>query len=177
MLDTIADQEDLDARPLGGVSEGAQAKREHARRIRQTLVATLPTVLEAAEAQRQSGTGTYDEQQGKEDRVYWLLVTVGEAHAGLGTDLPAGNQYYRRARDLQRYDWMVESSARQLTSLMRLLRQDKSADPLDPERELVQSLVGDNAPGVETAFMGKVGLALSGGGFRASLFTSVFWRA
>jgi predicted acylesterase/phospholipase RssA len=36
--------------------------------------------------------------------------------------------------------------------------------------EALKEFLGDRVQGVRTAFLGKVGLALSGGGFRASLF-------
>src|SRR5207244_13263611 len=49
---------------------------------------------------------------------------------------------------------------------------DKAAEAfVATERaSLLRELVGDDEAGLRTAFSGKVGLALSGGGFRASLF-------
>src|SRR6185295_7106581 len=115
------------------------------------------------------------------DWLYWILVTLGEAYAGLRLEAEYADAtdqavaYYSEGRELDRYDWMVESSARQLASLMRLQRPASKSQtdrdiPDSGERAIMKALVGNSAPGVNSAFIGKVGLALSGGGFRAALF-------
>lgn len=100
---------------------------------------------------------------------YWALVTQAEAHLGLGQAdqaLPLLHQ----ARALQPDPWKRDTTARQLARLGELLGLH------DDTRRAVGALVGDgdDSPAgrawVESVLVGKVGLALSGGGFRASLY-------
>ena len=173
ILDVTADLEEADAKAIAGSSDGALVKRKRAREVRSVITrelpGTLPAVEEAWLLERDS-----DRKEEHADRIYWLCVTLGEAYAGLGLEVESNAEcskiYYSKARELGRYDWMVESTARQLTSLTRLLRKDKGGVPTEVERAVIKCLVGETAPGVESAFIGRVGLALSGGGFRASLF-------
>lgn len=64
--------------------------------------------------------------------------------------------------------WKLEATARQLATLAHL----HTARPLEhPEiREFFQTLLPGASAAVRSAFIGKVGLALSGGGFRASFY-------
>lgn len=103
---------------------------------------------------------------------YWALVTKAEAHLGLDQAdqaLPLLHQ----ARALQPDPWKRDTTARQLARLGELLGLH------DDTRRAVGALVGDGPEGdgnpasrawVESVLVGKVGLALSGGGFRASIY-------
>ena len=98
---------------------------------------------------------------------YWELATRAEALFGLG-DVAAAVavliEAARRAPD----PWERETTARQLARL-GAVRETNIADTA----RAVSALVGDGPRGgacVESVLVGKVGLALSGGGFRASLY-------
>ena len=71
-------------------------------------------------------------------------------------------------------DWESESTARQLASIARIQANTQwYAEGMEQSRawETVAAFLGPKkAAGVRSVFLGRVGLALSGGGFRASLF-------
>jgi predicted acylesterase/phospholipase RssA len=67
----------------------------------------------------------------------------------------------------------VETTAKQLAYLARIEREtgeDADSFAQSEAGNALRELVGADEAGLQTAFNGKVGLALSGGGFRASLF-------
>ena len=70
--------------------------------------------------------------------------------------------------------WEFETTARQLTDLARLLEFEgtKTADDFAESEagQVLLTFLGDSVSGLRSAYVGKVGLALSGGGFRAPLF-------
>ncbi len=105
---------------------------------------------------------------------YWYLATLAEACFGLGR--------YDEARD-----WLQQAvacgpnaaqqrlTAQQLTRLAHLQRIAPPAAGAQPQAmaaawQALQPLCGDNLLAITQGWRGKVGLALSGGGFRASLF-------
>jgi predicted acylesterase/phospholipase RssA len=144
------------------MSDIATERREQARRIREALVATLPTL------ERQLDYSDPEEK-------WWFHATVAEAYFGLGR-YGDSLRWLSRAKESQNgetIDWKYESTSRQLASLARL----QGASPISaaefenspPGKVLLEFLDGNSAA-VLTAFVGKVGLALSGGGFRAALF-------
>ncbi len=176
LLDLIAYQEDLQAIKSGAHSASAALRRASAQQIRQQIVDALPPVaVELAKRVTQPYTDP-DQCENDLDRLYWIYATLGEACLGLGLKddarFAAGRACLGKAAKLDRYDWMVESTARQLASLTRLLSPQDQATPVAGSRPwlLLEALVNGQAPGVRSAFVGKVGLALSGGGFRASFF-------
>jgi predicted acylesterase/phospholipase RssA len=151
VLDLLADTETTKPGSSGADSDAGDApRRAEADEIRLAVVAAL--TAKAGE--------THD---------WWLRATVGEAHFGLG--------HYGEAKDwlascveLGAPGWMIESTARQIGALA-ILRARDSDDKLRPEaREALGALLGDYPEAMTTASAGKVGVALSGGGFRASLF-------
>ena len=111
---------------------------------------------------------------------WWPLVTIAEALIGLGHAEEA-EPWVQKAAGLKHADeegrrpkpWEIESTARQVAALIRL-RQDRPDVEAFSESAAgmrLQELLGpDWSAGLETAWIGKIGLALSGGGFRASLF-------
>jgi predicted acylesterase/phospholipase RssA len=105
------------------------------------------------------------------DRVtgnsYWELATRAEALFGLG-DVTTAASVLSDAAVKAPDPWERETTARQLARL-GAVRNMNLADT----RRVVSALVGDGPRGdacVESVLVGKVGLALSGGGFRASLY-------
>ncbi len=154
LLDVLAHLEEEIAQEAGETSDSAAARRQQAADIRTDLVAVLPPL------EHQSG----DEWLGE---TWWFLVTVAEAHFGLA-DYPSADVWLARARALEGVPkWEFETTALQLASIARL----HGEGPAGPAAKSLESFLGaHNAAGVETAFAGKMGVALSGGGFRASLF-------
>jgi predicted acylesterase/phospholipase RssA len=177
VLDLLAQQEEEEARRAGLVSEAARERREGARLIREEIVRSVPSLL------------SRPDQKWLEEE-WWFWATVGEAYFGLGkTDAANYSKAIEwlvdkpRAADLtgpfdpqpglRIPEWEYESTARQLTRLARLHCEptisEKDFEQTDAGRTLKRFLQGDDKA-VRTTFRGKFGLALSGGGFRASLF-------
>jgi predicted acylesterase/phospholipase RssA len=127
-------------------------------------------VVECLEPQLENGKG----------RWWWPLVTMIEALVGLGREGEARRWVEQAARlrahpdpDKGPHPWEIESTARQIAAIVRLrqTKPDPEAFAESDPAELLRELLGPKcAAGVETAWTGKVGLALSGGGFRASLY-------
>ncbi len=94
----------------------------------------------------------------------WAEATLGEAHFGLGRFEQATEHLARVAAETREL-WRLETTAMQLGALARLRGYDSAA-----AAGALKALVGGQDEAVLRAYTGKVGLALSGGGFRASLF-------
>jgi predicted acylesterase/phospholipase RssA len=94
----------------------------------------------------------------------WTAETLGEAYFGLKLFRPA-HLHLTRAGKVVKHLWKRETSAMQLAALARLRDIDD-----DDAKAALEALVHDRDGAVRRAGTGKVGLALSGGGFRASLF-------
>jgi predicted acylesterase/phospholipase RssA len=125
-----------------GVSGHAQALREEADRIRTQIV---------------------DGVEGGDHG--WNDATLGEALFGLGRFDDARERLAAVASETKEL-WRQETTAMQLAALAQL-----RAVADDPRAGLaLAALVGGHAGAVRRATVGKVGIALSGGGFRASLF-------
>jgi predicted acylesterase/phospholipase RssA len=123
-----------------GVSDEAQRLRDRADEIRQEIVKV------------EGGSGD------------WTEATLAEAYFGLGRFEEAGKEL-EEVRKRTGEVWRLESTAMQLASLARL-RQVAEGDLT----RVLQALLGEPAGAIVRGHSGKVGLALSGGGFRASLF-------
>jgi predicted acylesterase/phospholipase RssA len=152
---------DSAAERKGGLtSKTASAYRELARSIREDVIHTLVPVA-----------GVPGSTEGGQ---WWLVCTVAEAYLGLGRHDEA-SEWLRRAAAIEGVsEWEFQSTAQQLTKLARL----QSAGDVDTSEEFQDSaagkallaFLGDDALGLQSAYLGKFGLALSGGGFRASLY-------
>ncbi|MCA8976976.1 MAG: patatin-like phospholipase family protein [Planctomycetes bacterium] len=103
---------------------------------------------------------------------WWVVATMVEANFGLG--------YFARARDVfvehgaaNAAPWQIETTLKQLVALARL---HGHVDPLtrsgksQPARDCLKAILGDRDPELLLIADQKVGLALSGGGFRASFY-------
>lgn len=107
-------------------------------------------------------------------KQYWFLVTLAEACFGLGEYADAA-KWLDKARKVEAKEWELQTSFRQLVGLARLQRIEVPAEnqPLEQWHQAWQTLhhlLGDETSNALTCYRGKVGLALSGGGFRASFF-------
>ena len=154
----MADQELAEARDSNAQSGIAETRLAKARAIREQVVETLPKLAAAPE----------------NDFVkagWWFSVTMAEALFGLG-HYPEASEWLHAAKQLPDVpEWEFESTSRQLACLARLkgiAYLPGDSDPRSPWTVLRSFL--ESSDGVVTAFAGKVGLALSGGGFRASFF-------
>jgi predicted acylesterase/phospholipase RssA len=154
VLDLLASQE--------ATPETAGNRRDQAKAIREDLVKVLAP-LAADPAQPQLATD------------WWFLATLAEAYFGLG-DYDQARAWILRARDqAQPADWELEATLRQLAKLARLQAAAGQVAGEDMENSpgwrVLAAIAGpDKTAGVRGALIGRVGLALSGGGFRASLF-------
>ena len=103
----------------------------------------------------------------------WFQETIAEAHFGL-------RQFREATERLKNVEWKdvepweLETTVRRFAWLAHLFDPDakSSEDFKDSEAwDVLKRSFGDNIPhGVMSLFSGKLGLALSGGGFRASFF-------
>jgi predicted acylesterase/phospholipase RssA len=153
-------------------------RRKQARQIREDIVANVSPLIDKK---------TWLQGQ------WWFYATVAEAYFGMGY---YDTGYYEKALEWLRAGrtdaeengtpvapWENESTARQLSTLARM--QDEAAtakaaavvkasspDANTPETKpaltALQNFFGEYAGA--NAYEGKIGLGLSGGGFRASLF-------
>jgi predicted acylesterase/phospholipase RssA len=165
VFDVLAFNEETVAKRAGAAAPATALRlRTDARRIRETIVA------QAKELDRRATTLPH---------AWWILVTLAEAHFGLapadGAHYIHAEAYLRRALDLETVapveDWMVETTARQLGSMARM--QEAALPPAaqaDSRPWQVLEVLAKKVPSLRTELGAKVGLALSGGGFRASLF-------
>ncbi|MDP9078852.1 MAG: patatin-like phospholipase family protein [Bacteroidota bacterium] len=104
---------------------------------------------------------------------WWLLVTLAEAHFGLEQYGQAEPWLIRGIQLSGQASWELATTFSQLARVALL----REPDGQDIEKSPAWSVLlkgaaelGFDAAALETTFMGKVGLALSGGGFRASLY-------
>lgn len=100
----------------------------------------------------------------RDDSDEWIDATLGEAFFGL-EDFEKAEAHLRRRRESEPEPWCLESTAMQLATLGRLLKVDQQQTS-----SALEALLGDAGGAIDRSSIGKVGLALSGGGFRASLF-------
>lgn len=156
VLDALAHEEEQQAARSGATSDTAAARRAQASRIREDLLSLL--------------SGWTDE---KHD--YWSLVTAAEACFGLLRYGEAKDWLQRAREHADRAGvagWQRETTARQLANLYRMHQQSVATAEDFAATEAADALHAllDNLPAVLGAYRGKLGLALSGGGFRAALF-------
>lgn len=142
------------------VADVASERRTQATDIRRRLVEFLPELIE---------------EYGLRDN-WWVYVTIAEAYFGL-KDYGNARQWLDKAKELQPEGWQFESTARQLVNLA-LLQLTPSTESVDAWEQLERSDAGavlreflsGEVTNLRSLITGKIGLALAGGGFRASLF-------
>jgi predicted acylesterase/phospholipase RssA len=141
----------LEARDVGPDLGAIALRKERARTLRQKILATLP--------------GMASEETKKQ---WWFAATLAEAEFGLGQYEAAAKELKDARTSTPVEDWEFESTARQLASLLPLCDGDE-ASKARAKQAFSEGLGIDNQAAA-LIVAGKIGLALSGGGFRASLF-------
>ncbi|MEW8036546.1 MAG: patatin-like phospholipase family protein [Candidatus Thiodiazotropha sp.] len=158
-LDLLATLEQEQANEIGIPSPIVKVNRDLADRIRQNIIKALAAGFKTKE------------QFGKND--YWPLVTLAEASLGLD-GYAETKDWLAKAREVPEIpEWEYFTTAKQLVHLVQIRSgasyQGPELEQTDGWKALIDFL-GNNATGLRSIFQGKIGLALSGGGFRASLY-------
>jgi predicted acylesterase/phospholipase RssA len=160
VLDQLASLEEGEAEKASKSSNAAEQRRARAQTIRQDVV-------------DQVGTLVGDPSHKWVTDQWWYYATMAEAHFGLQNYEEAVQWITEgQAAAGRTFEWEMESCARQLAALARLQddQQLKGEDfASTPAWAALEKAFGADAV-PRTAFVGKIGLALSGGGFRASLY-------
>ncbi len=104
----------------------------------------------------------------------WFVVTLAEAHFGLG-DYSAAGKLLAKAKGLDVPEWELQTTFRQLVSIARLQGIELPVEKSDQAHwhaawKALSELLDKDTWTALSCYRGKVGLALSGGGFRASLY-------
>jgi predicted acylesterase/phospholipase RssA/MinD-like ATPase involved in chromosome partitioning or flagellar assembly len=173
VLDMLASLEEEDAKQVCFSSDTAASRRLQAQNIRRELVAYL-TKLARGDGEQEDLKDKQEEFKDKQKDLkqqWWFLATIAEAHFGLG-NYDEARYWLKLATTLHDVpEWQRESTARQLATLTRLHRiSSLTAEQKAKARSVLKEFLGNNEEAVQSAFTGKVGLALSGGGFRAALY-------
>lgn len=166
VLDLLAHQEEEEARKAKVVSEVAARRRAEAREIREDIVKQVAPLVDKADTKW---------LQGK----WWFYSTVAEAHFGLGEHDEAIRWLDRgrdeaAARNTSVAPWEYEATGRQLANLARIQDRTHNTAVGDASAQTEKALSSltrfFTKHEVLSAYTGKFGLGLSGGGFRAALF-------
>ena len=106
-------------------------------------------------------------------KEYWYVVTLAEVHFGL-KNYNEASKWLAIAKTLNAKEWELQTTFKQLVSIARmqgLLPPDESdINKWHEAWQALYKLLGEETKNALSCFRGKVGLALSGGGFRASLY-------
>jgi hypothetical protein len=160
VLDLLASQEEEETRRAGESAESASSagtRRAQATAIRERLRTDLPRLLAMPDRQWLRGQ-------------WWFLATLAEACLGLRRYGEARG-WVAQARALPGIvDWELESTARQLAALALCTHGPEALAGDTEVCRVLSDLVDGNEAALLQARVGRVGLALSGGGFRAALF-------
>ena len=104
---------------------------------------------------------------------YWRVATLAEAHYGL-EEYSEAEEWLAEGSRLKPADWHEETTFRQLVAIAKYqgheVPQDEETEDWGPPWKALKKLFGDRTASAISCHRGKVGLALSGGGFRASFF-------
>jgi predicted acylesterase/phospholipase RssA len=152
ILDRLASLEEAQARRAGRDVVDTES-RDKARSIREKIVKEVGSLID-------------DPDHKWLNDQWWYYATVAEAHFGL-QNYDEAVQWIQKGQAAagQVYEWELETCARQLAAIACL----QPVRDLGPAWDAIKRAFGvDAVP--RSAFTGKVGLALSGGGFRASLY-------
>ncbi len=164
ILDLLAKEEEQEGGHAPQTPVVPQERRDQANTIRHQLIKTLSAFS-------------------PDKKNWWISATLAEAHVGISVSAEKGSEtvdHYEQAATVLRTalenhpppDWEKESTTLQIAALLQLHDRD-SPSPETSENpggvKVLRVLVPEYS-GIKRAFRGKLGLALSGGGFRASLF-------
>lgn len=125
--------------------------------------------------------GKWEDKHGKESIDYWFAVTRADAYFGLAmvesADFTQAQEWYGKAakllanEDEDEKEWRLQTTFKQALSLARLHGYIPSErEKWKPVGLVLTALLGEAAEKALSCQRGKVGLALSGGGFRASFY-------
>ncbi len=158
VLDQLAFLDETNIARTGQSAGRGDAWRAQAQELRRELIARVPSLAQA------KGMAS----------DYWVLVTLAEAAFGLG-EFAAAADWLDRARATRPDDRMLRVTAQQLSALARVRRippprLEQPAAQWHPAWLALARLIGEERTAALESRRGKVGLALSGGGFRAALF-------
>jgi predicted acylesterase/phospholipase RssA len=134
---------------LAHAGDAPADRRQRASTLRQSILEKLPPADEVSE-----------------DAVWFNTATRAEALFGLGRYDEATRVV--AACTVKPAPWELETTARQIATIAHLQR-DHPLDVADI-RKFFEALLPGAADAARSAVIGKVGLALSGGGFRASFY-------
>jgi predicted acylesterase/phospholipase RssA len=147
ILDILASL-DREQDPEAAINRAAEAAR-----YREEVITELPKL--ALSKKHRSRTENW-----------WYGATLAEACFAQDRQ-PEARFWLRQALALGPNDWELESTARQMVALFRTRR--RTVEPNSPEWQTLSLIMGQGSA-IQSMMTGKTGLALSGGGFRASLF-------
>jgi predicted acylesterase/phospholipase RssA len=172
-LDLIAYQEEEEAGQTSLVLKSTEDRRSKAIEIRGKIAETLVEMAAKDLSLK---------------RQWWFLATIAEAYFGLKNYAEA-KKWLKEAAELEKVaEWERESTIRQLAQLARLMDgwTDEPGKEWESEawqalRESLKEIYGNEGEdeaaaehmaeaACASAFTGSIGLALSGGGFRAALY-------
>lgn len=156
VLDLLADHESsISDGKAGQELNTSDLRRKRANEIRREIASRLPPLLA-------------DSKNEWLKNEWWFWATLGEAHFGIDAFTEAGT-FLSKANALPAVaDWERESTARQLATLLLLIRKTSPETAEAAQKCLFEFLGNDYA--LTSVIRGKIGLAFSGGGFRASLY-------
>lgn len=159
ILDILADRARVYAIRSGTKDDEAQRLRRDAQVLREEL---LTVVVRLG-----------DKDSSLKDQ-YWYVVTLAEIYFGMMRYEEAGASL-EKARHLKAKEWEMETTFRQLVSIARLQghfppNEPKARDLWDQPWKALAKFFEEGAERAFSCYRGKVGLALSGGGFRASFY-------
>lgn len=105
---------------------------------------------------------------------YWFIVTLGEVYFGLGQYTEAAS-WLDKARRASAKEWELQTTFQQWLGIARhqhieVPGEDQKPEDWHPAWQTLSHLLGEETADALVSYRGKVGLALSGGGFRASFF-------
>lgn len=152
--DILAERARILTLRAGYDSGGQQRHRAAADSLRLQVLEKLPPLLD------------------RQSPCYWHLATLGEAAWGL-RQWSASADWFKAALECDPQEWQLQATVKQLIAIAQYqeipLNVPQAIDRNDPRRVL-QTLAGPQIEPLLSANRGKIGLALSGGGFRAALY-------
>jgi len=160
VLDLLAFYELASAKRNGHPVRQAPVWEQEAKTLRKDLLVNLPSL----------------QQQQNKPLDYWAHATLAEVHFGLKDYVQAGQQLKLAvATKPDNVNWTLQTTAKQLASIGRMQgvlppAPGEQATEWHPAWLALRELLGAQTAAALELWRGKVGLALSGGGFRAALF-------
>ena len=169
VLDWLAYQEEEEAKKTGEPSTTANDRRSQAEEIRKDIILKVRPLAKKKETEWLS-------------KEWWYYSTLAEAYFGLKKFHKAIKRLQEGKKEIEGSsveklekipEWEEESTVQQLARLA-VFQSDSGAAGKEfegtPAWQALLEVFGNHPAAVRTAFTGKIGLGLSGGGFRASLF-------